>query len=729
MKIVPRARAKKIPSQAQRMFLSCAAANVFDREMLIEDLLSPDAGMDCVVLYVVDPPETKAKDDETAKALALLEHELRGTQGLVLWVTKELLEFEPDKMPIEYRLARKFNIPVLPIAKFDALLSEFTRKEGSWHAIARDDGEYSTKLRAQLEKLFVSKEQMEAIREKAFIAKLFLSYRKMDIEEAHRFMKMLHDVEGFEAISIWYDNFLTLSDKFDEEIEKFIKETDAFTLLVTPNLLKPNDEGKPNFVQDKEYPSAKEKHKKPIIPVGTLPAEDFEIFTRLFLGVDKTVPLTGTALRDAFRAKLGNNLNSVPLDSERAYHLGMAYLKGYGVERDFDRAVRLLEMATEVLSVSALRAAEQLAIIYENGIEASIDYGKALQWYEKAAVISEFVFETKFFIPDTRTAAVYNKIGQIHHTQGDYSSALEWHQKAQAIREMVLGMEHPDTAASYRNIGNDYYRKGNYSQALEWCLKALEIRKKVFGTTHSETAESYNDIGTINDEQGDFPKALELYRKALEIFENALGKYHSNTAVSCNNIGEIYRKLGNFSQALEWHQKALAIYEKVSGKEHPETSASYSNIGIVCRNQNNFTQALEWHQKALVIREKTLGKEHPETAKTYGNIGSVYLNLGDYRKALMWHKKSLEILEKVFGVKHLETALSYNNIGEIYRQQGDYLLALDYFLKAFKIWFLLFGMKHPYTNHTLKFMEKAFIAKEGWESDFEQWLRGRMEEW
>ena len=116
--------------------------------MLIDDLLSTDAGMDCAVLYV-DPPDSPRDE-------ALLKHELQGTQGLVLWVTKELLE--ADQMPAEYRLARATNIPVLPIAKFDALLSEFTRKEGSWHAISRQDGEYRTKLHAQLEKLFVSRE-------------------------------------------------------------------------------------------------------------------------------------------------------------------------------------------------------------------------------------------------------------------------------------------------------------------------------------------------------------------------------------------------------------------------------------------------------------------------------------------------------------------------------------------------------------------------------------------
>ena len=659
------------------MFLSCAAANAPDREMLVNDLLSTDAGMDCVVLYV-DPPN--APRDET-----LLEHELRGTQGLVLWVTKELLEaLRTGNIPAEYHLARELHIPVLPIAKFDELLSEFTRLVGSVHAIAKSNREYRAILRTQLERLFVTEEQMETIRKKAFIAKLFLSYRKMDIEEARRFMKMLHDVEEFEAISIWYDNFLTLGDNFDEEIEKFIKEADAFTLVVTPNLLQPNAEGKPNFVQTTEYPTAQEKHKKPIIPVEALPT-DFEIFARLFPGVDKTVPLTDTALHYAFRAKLGKVLNSIPIDSERAYHLGMAYLKGYGVERDFDRAIKLLERAAEDFSKSALYAATQLAEIHENSIEITIDYGKALWWWKKVVAISEhIVTNISEHILDSDTAVYYDNIGTIYGKQGNYQQALEWHQKALAIKEKIWGVESPDTAVSY------------------------------------------NNIGLIYDAQGCYQQALACYQKTLTVFEKVLGGEHPSTATAYNNIGEIYRKQNKYPQALEWHQKALVVRKKVWGVEHPDTAASYDNIGIVYKEQGDYQKTLTYYQKARTIFEKILGVEHPDTAKSYTNIGVVYCAKGEYSLALEWHQKALTIFEKVLGVEHPDTAISYYDIGVVYGDQGNYPQALDLFFKAFRICFNAYGVEHSDTIDALKDMLKAFIACGRRREDFEQWLKGRM---
>ena len=50
MKIIRKARGKEIPKRAQRVFFSCDMRNVDGKERLVADLLSTDAGMDCVVI-------------------------------------------------------------------------------------------------------------------------------------------------------------------------------------------------------------------------------------------------------------------------------------------------------------------------------------------------------------------------------------------------------------------------------------------------------------------------------------------------------------------------------------------------------------------------------------------------------------------------------------------------------------------------------------------------------
>ena len=668
----PSKRAEKQSLQTQRVFLYCAPANVADRDKLIEDLLSNDAGIDCMVQYV-DSPD--APRDETK-----LENEMTGTKALVLWVTPDLLSaIREKKIPVEYTLAQKLKLPVLPIATFPELLPEFSRLVAPVHAIARSDNEYRAKLREQLERLLVTDEQRKAIREKAFTAEIFVSYRKVDIEEAQRFMTEFHDILEFETVSIWYDSFLTAGRDFNEEIKEAITTSDAFALVVTPNLLLPNKKGKPNYVQTTEYPFAKEAG-KPIIPVETLDT-DSATFTELFPGTDELVPLKDTtALRDAFRAKLGDAVTPKPLDSERAYYLGMAYLRGYGVERDFDRAVKLLEKTSEEFSISALRATEQLTKIYQNGTGTSIDYDKALHWWKKTALISEDIFGTEH--PNTATS--YYNIGVVCLAQGYYHQALKYWEKVRVIRERVLGKEHPDTVTVYNTIGEVYRAQDDYHQALEWHHQALAVQEKV------------------------------------------LGKGHLKTAMSYSNIGNVYISMGNYSLALEWHKKALAIKEKVLDKEYSKIARSYSSIGIIYDNQGDYPRALEWQHKALAIQEKVLGAEHPDTATTYDNIGVVYAEQIDYPQALKWQQKALAVREKVLGKEHPDTATSYNNIGATHGNQGDYLLARDSLFRAFRIRYHSFGMKHSLTNDAFNNMRSAFIANGGREEDFMSWLNERM---
>lgn len=678
MNILRKARGMEIPKQARRVFLGYDARNASDTSALIEDLRSHDAGMDCVVSWIESP---EAGIDEKS-----LRNELQDSQALVLWVTKEWLEAAragsaPDKLPLEIKLAQELHTPILPIATHNELLPEFTRLVGHIHGIAKADPEYRTKLKAQLETFLGSEELNQEIRDNAFSATVFLSYRKMDIDEARKFMKALHDLKEFEAVSIWYDNFLTAGQNFDEEIEKALTDSDGFVLLVTPNLA-----AKGNYVQEVEYPMASKK-KKPVVCVETL-ATDLAQFTKLFPGTEIVVPLDSPdALRDAFRNKLSLE------NRDNLYLLGMAYLRGIGVERDFERAIRLLEVAANECSKSGLKAANQLADIYENGISTSIHYTNALAWRKKVAAHSEKLLGLEH--PDTATS--YNNIAGVYSKQGDYTRAVEWYQKALVVDEKVFGKKHPYTATSYNNIAGVYESLGDCARALELYQKALAVREKVLGKEHPSTATSYNNIALVYTYQGDYTRALEWYQKSLLVLEKFLGKEHPNTAKTYNNIALVYNHLGDYTRAMEWLQKALVIDEKVLGKEHPSTAITYNGIATIYGSQKKHDCALEWHQKALAIEEKVLGKEHPNIASTYNNIAVVYNHQRDYARSLEWFLKALPILEDVLGKEHLFTATTYYNIADVYMRQGDYVRALEWHLNALAIREKILGEKNPET--------------------------------
>ena len=669
MKILHKSRGSKIQIQSQRAFFCCDISNVSNKDKLIDDILSMDAGMDCVVSHLENP------DGDID--VELLRNDIQGTQVLVLWVTIDLLcNMRSGVFPVEYRIAKDLDIPILPIADYGELFVEFTKLAGAVHGIDRSDTEYRVKLRVQLENLLVSDEMVEKIRSIAFTAEVFLSYRKTDVCEARDFMKMLHSIKEFEAVSVWYDNFLTAGRIFDKEIEKSIDGSDAFVLLATPNLLKKNSEGKTNYVVSTEYPYAKSIN-KPVVAVEAI-SIDPNGFKATFPEERLTRMDDVTALRDAFCEKLGASACLTDMSGERAYVLGTAYLKGYGVEKDIGRAIALFELSAGQNHFATVWSANQLREIYCDGFVAEVNYKKALYWAEIAAAASERVFDQG----DYRIAETYKSLAQVHSLCGDYPQALE-----------------------------------NYNKALE-----------IYGLDHLQSAGIYSGMATAHtNQQGNFREALRLQHKALELDFINHGADSVKTAASCNNVAIVYDDLGDYPKALELYQIALSIYEGSLGTEHPNTAAVYSNLAILYdQYQDDYTKALALHEKALNVYQKLYGEEHPKTIDSYYNLSTLYYRHDDNSSAFDLIKKVVAFNEKVYGPEHPNTAMSYNAIAAIYCEMEHYTKALDLFWRAFVVFAGSYGRNHPQTEAAFENVQSAFIDNGGTELDFTQWIVKRI---
>ena len=367
----------------RKVFLSYNEHDAVNRDKIIADLLSMDAGMDCRVSYL-EASDAGIDREE-------LENELQGTQLLVLCVTEKMLNsISYGSLPAEYNIVQKLNkrfqekripnhISILPILfveeanasadRKENLFSLYTEKFGPIHCITASDSEYRADLKSQMENFLPSDDLITQIQRNAFTAKVFVGYRRTEISEARRFMKIFHALEGFESISVFYDKFLTAGEEFNERLRESIKVSDAFILIVTPYLAtKDKNNPEDNYVQAVEYPIAKEIG-KPVVPVETIPTCRTR-FAELFPGTERAISVADPiALRKTFVNKLGELAFTKQMDSERAYLLGMAYLKGIGVESDFDRALRLLELARNGNGMFSEKAKEQLDYTYKK------DYG------------------------------------------------------------------------------------------------------------------------------------------------------------------------------------------------------------------------------------------------------------------------------------------------------------------------------------------------------------------
>jgi tetratricopeptide (TPR) repeat protein len=595
LQIVRKARGSEILRDRQRIFLCWHPKNIVARDILLKDLLSHDAGVDCVVSYRENPENNM---DE-----ASFGQELHETQLMVLLVSQEFLVQAKIEKPPEYRMAKEIKLPILPIALDAGILPKFTMQEGAVHCIAVTDPEYRTKLKMQLENFIISNELMQEIAEKAFTAGLFLSYRKKDIALARKFMHEFHHIRGFESISIWYDNFLTAGRVFDEEIRNAISRTDLFVLLVTQHIAESG-----NYVLEEEYPYAKKCGKRIVAVEMQTPGDNFN---KEYPAVDYYAKPED--IRSVFQMTLPENVLQSSIDPERSYLLGMAFLHGVIVEKDYKLAIDLLTSAS---NRDNLRAARKLGDIHFG----NANYPEALQMYEQAVMLSE---KTSGMM-NAQTAELYTCIAECYHYRGDSRAAWEMYSMALMVYMRVSGMESLPVIKVQVKLGWLYNDAQDYEPALERYRFAMQNAEKLFGPEQVELVEIYNGIAGIYYNMEDYEQALQMHLKVLTVCEKFFGIDHPNAVLTFNHIANVYNSLGNYSQAMEMCRKSLSGCKKLFGDEHPATANSYSTLGNIYYNLKDFTSAADQLLKAYKIRMHYFGRSHDLTKKIHLKLLTIY---------------------------------------------------------------------------------------------------------
>ncbi len=288
---------------------------------------------------------------------------------------------------------------------------------------------------------------------------------------------------------------------------------------------------------------------------------------------------------------------------------------------------------------------------------AELSYAKCVSF------LNEFQTDSAAYYLELRTelmpenAAFQNEAGTfIADYLADYGKALDYYNRALVISREQHGGEHPDVVKSYNNIGSVYDTRGESDRALEYYGKALKISQKINGEWHRDVATILNNMGLTYSSLGDYPRALEYYEKSLMIQRKLLSDNHPDVALSCNNIGSVYSFQEEYAKALEYYEEALKTYRRIYGEDHSDIALCYNNIGYVYSSWGDYSRALKYYGKSLKIRQKIFGEEHPYVATSYYNIGSVYEWSGDYPLALEYLEKALKIRLKIFGEEHPKVA-------------------------------------------------------------------------
>ena len=550
-----------------------------------------------------------------------LEAQLSEMQLIVMPVTTKLLTKPNRAMDVELAIARERHIPVLPIMLEGGLTDVFTKRFGSLQYIDPNDEDptrrsFDEVLETYIKAMLIGDEMAKKVRA-AFDAYIFLSYRKKDRAKAQKLMRLIHKSPLCQDIAIWYDEFLTPGEDFNDLIEAMLKKSDLFALAVTPNLV-----NEINYVMTTEYPAAR-RSGKAVLSVE-MEETDREKLQESYEGIPDPIASDD---EERLLAALQKMLYTVAIsendsDPEHCFLIGLAYLDGIDVEVDFERAVRLIRFAAEA---GVPEAMEQLVIMYETGKGIARDYREGVEWRRKhAAYLGKRIKEepngkiAKSFFSELKNLG--NALFDIRH----FEEAKEVYQEMLrfAKRYERSGPEFKRwITIGYDKLGRIAKAEGRLDEARSWYSKCLEIDLALIegtGTVLSrrDLSISYISLGDMAKAQGKLEEAKEYYEKGLEIRlalarETGTVLSRRELVVSYDKLGDIAEAQGRLEEAKEYYEKGLEI--RLALAKETGTLEAFEDLQIICFNFGAFLyntntdigKAKEMFRKVIQIGEES----------------------------------------------------------------------------------------------------------------------------
>ncbi len=301
-------------------------------------------------------------------------------------VTKRFLTDGRSSQLAQLCFARNQGIPILPILLERGAEELFNREVGALHLVpylSQSEGERE-RLRRELSH-FGEETDEPLLREirGAFSGRLFLSYRKKDHPLALALMREIHKEPALRDVSIWFDDFLSAGENFNDRIEESLRGADAMLMAVTPSLV-----GEENYVLSVEYPMAR-REGKPILPIELVKTDRTRLSSAL-RDLPPPIPVGDPAsLTRAILSALPPSPASREGQARHLYCIGLAYLYGIDLEIDRERAQALIERAADAGEGDAIDHVAERALFSENKTGALAACERALRNAYEAVLQTE----------------------------------------------------------------------------------------------------------------------------------------------------------------------------------------------------------------------------------------------------------------------------------------------------------------------------------------------------
>ena len=693
--------ANERPQGKPNVYFACHPA---DREKYFEEYAQKILKIqDCAVWYESEPEEAYDEED--------LQLRLAQMQLFVMPVTTKLLTAPNRAMDVEFPFALQQHIPVLPLMMEQGLDDVFSRRFGDLQYLDPNNTDgtkrsFDEVLSAYIRSTLVSDELAKKVRA-AFDAYIFLSYRKKDRKMAQDLMRLIHQNPLCRDIAIWYDEFLTPGEDFNQAIEEMLGKSDLFALAVTPNLV-----NEPNYVMTTEYPAALAQ-KKPVLPVEMAQTdrsalkEHYEALPPVVQAED------GESLREALLEKMKVlAITANDADPQHNFLIGLAYLDGIDVEVNSSRALELISGAAEA---GVPEAMQQLVAMYETGKGVARDYRQGIEWRRNyVSVLREnFKKDSEGKTADLLLHALL-ELGDAQFNISCLDEAKMAYDEMQSIAARLMDngdvRYRRDLATSFDKLGNVAKSKGQMSEAREHYEKSLTIREQIAKEDESnsscrELAVSYDELGSLAMTMGKRIEAKRYYEKGLSIRERLAENMQTvealnDLAVSYCNLGDAQKSWGILGEAQMYYQKALDIDMKLAEETGTEQSRrnlalTYYKMGKVMMARQIWSYTREYYEKGFAISKKLA--EETGTIKSrrllafyYNGLGIIAEEQKDLSRAQDYYEKSLTLRKELaeetgtIGCRR-DLSVGYNNLGLFIEVHGDLSVAELYYEKHLAI--------------------------------------------
>ena len=693
-------RGTSSPQGKSRVFFSCHPEDFETYFSEIADSILKV--VNCAIWYQEDLQQTL--DEEQ------LETDLGQMQLIVVPVTTKLLTRQNFAMDTVFPFAQKHHIPVLPLLQEIGLEELFGRRFGDIQFLDKRNQDptaipYKEKLEKFLESVLTGDELAARVRE-AFHAYIFLSYRKMDRKYALELMRRIHTIEECQSVAIWYDEYLTLGENFNQEIEAALKKSELFALVVTPNLL--NED---NYVMTIEYPMAR-KFQKPIFPAEVTKTDSGEL-KKYYTDIPKSIDAHDKAALSKYLVDTMQHLGVRENQStpEHNYLMGMAYLSGIDVEVDSKRGYLLIREAAESGQEEAIK---KLVNMYRNGEGVERNYEAAIVWQKKLVELRVKRFESENSEQNAlRVADAYRRLGDYQYEKRDLKAAAD---SCTAVMRYTNDVGFQSSASkryysvSCGSMGDIRKAEGKLSEAAEFYKKSLELDTQLASEMGTESARgrlsiSYGRMGDIRKAEGKLSEAAKYYQNFREISEQLVSEFGTVSArkglsLSCSKMGSVLKEQGKLPEATAYYQKSLELVEQLAlemgtVQARGKLSVNYGSMGDILKAQGKLLEAAEYYRKFLRLAEQLVVETDIIDAReglslSYERMGDILLGEGTLLEAAVYYQKSLELRKRLV----LETgtvndrrslSISYEKMGDVRKVEGKLPEAVEYYRKSLEL--------------------------------------------